>query len=42
MRVFENSVLKRIIGTLWDEVTGGWRKLHNELLVGIIPWLPKQ
>jgi hypothetical protein len=29
MRVFENRVL-RIFGTRRDEVTGGWRKLHNE------------
>jgi hypothetical protein len=30
--VFENSVLKRIFGPKRDEVTGGWRKLHNEEL----------
>jgi hypothetical protein len=29
--VFENRVL-RIFGTKGDEVTGGWRKLHNEEL----------
>jgi hypothetical protein len=28
--VFENSVLRRIFGPKRDEVTGGWRKLHNE------------
>jgi hypothetical protein len=28
--VFENSMLKRIFGPKRDEVTGGWRKLHNE------------
>jgi hypothetical protein len=28
--VFENRVLKRIFGPKRDEVTGGWRKLHNE------------
>jgi hypothetical protein len=28
--VFENRVLKRIFGPKWDEVTGGWRKLHNK------------
>jgi hypothetical protein len=28
--VFENSALKRIFGPKRDEVTGGWRKLHNE------------
>jgi hypothetical protein len=30
--VFENSVLRRIFGPEWDEVTGEWRKLHNEEL----------
>jgi hypothetical protein len=28
--MFENGVLRRIIGPKRDEVTGGWRKLHNE------------
>jgi hypothetical protein len=32
LRVFENRVLKRIFGLKWDEVTGGWTKLHNEEL----------
>jgi hypothetical protein len=32
LRVFENRVLKRIFGPRGDEVTGGWRKLHNEEL----------
>jgi hypothetical protein len=32
LRVFENIVLRRIFGTKRDEVTGGWRKLHNEEL----------
>jgi hypothetical protein len=32
LRVFENRVLRRIFGTKGDEVTGGWRKLHNEEL----------
>jgi hypothetical protein len=27
--VFENRVLRRIIGSRRDEVRGGWRKLHN-------------
>jgi hypothetical protein len=31
-RVFENRVLRRIFGPKRDEVTGGWRKLHNEEL----------
>jgi hypothetical protein len=30
--VFENRVLRRIFGPKGDEVTGGWRKLHNEEL----------
>jgi hypothetical protein len=29
LRVFENRVLRRIFGPKKDEVTGGWRKLHN-------------
>jgi hypothetical protein len=29
-RVFENKVLRKIFGSKGDEVTGGWRKLHNE------------
>jgi len=32
VRVFENRVLRRIIGPRRDEVTGEWRKLHNEEL----------
>jgi len=30
--VFENIVLRRIFGSKRDEVTGEWRKLHNEEL----------
>jgi hypothetical protein len=30
--VFENRVLRRIFGPKKDEVTGEWRKLHNEEL----------
>jgi hypothetical protein len=30
-RAFENRVLRRIFGLKRDEVTGEWRKLHNEL-----------
>jgi hypothetical protein len=30
--VFENRVLRRIFGPKRDEVTRGWRKLHNEEL----------
>jgi hypothetical protein len=32
LRVFENRVLGRIFGQKRDEVTGEWRKLHNEEL----------
>jgi len=32
LRVFENRVLRRIFGTKRGEVTGKWRKLHNEEL----------
>jgi hypothetical protein len=32
LRVFENRALSRIFGPKRDEVTGGWRKLHNEEL----------
>ena len=30
LRVFENRVLSRVFGPKRDEVTGEWRKLHNE------------
>jgi hypothetical protein len=30
--VFENRVLRWIFGPKRDEVTGGWRRLHNEEL----------
>jgi hypothetical protein len=30
LRVFENRVLRRIFGSKRDEVTGEWRRLHNE------------
>jgi hypothetical protein len=32
LRMFENRVLRRIFGPNRDEVTGEWRKLHNEEL----------
>jgi len=32
LRAFENRVLRRILGLKSDEVTGEWRKLHNEEL----------
>jgi hypothetical protein len=33
--IFENRVLRRIFGPKRDEVTGEWRKLHNEELHGL-------
>ena len=30
LRVFENRVLRRVFGPKRDEVTGEWRKLHND------------
>jgi hypothetical protein len=32
LRVFKNRVLRMIFGLKRDEVTGEWRKLHNEEL----------
>jgi hypothetical protein len=32
LRVFKNRVLRRIFGPKRDEVTGEWRKLHNNEL----------
>jgi len=32
LRVFDNMVLRRIFGLWKDEVTGEWRRLHNEEL----------
>jgi len=32
LRVFENMVLRGIFGPKRDEITGEWRKLHNEKL----------
>ena len=30
LMVFENRVLRKVFGPKRDEVTGEWRKLHNE------------
>ena len=35
LRVFENRVLRRIFGRETDDVTGEWRKLHNEELTDL-------
>jgi len=32
LRVFEKTVFRRIFGPRRDEVTGEWRRLHNEEL----------
>ena len=32
LKVYENRVLRRVFGPKRDEVTGEWRKLHNEEL----------
>jgi hypothetical protein len=32
LQVFENRVLRRMFKLKRDEVTGGWKKLHNEEL----------
>jgi len=39
LRVFENWVLRRTFGSKRDEVTGEWRKLHNEELNLLAPEL---
>jgi hypothetical protein len=36
--VFENGVLRRVFEPKRDEVTGEWRKLHNEELHDLIPY----
>jgi len=33
--LFENRVLKRMFGHKRDEVTGEWRKVHNEELIDL-------
>jgi hypothetical protein len=35
MRVFENRVLRRVFGLKRDEVTGEWRKVHNEVFYNL-------
>jgi hypothetical protein len=32
LRVFENTVLRRIVGPNRDDITGEWRKFHNDEL----------
>jgi hypothetical protein len=35
LRVFENRVLRRIFGPKRDEVTGKWRRIHNNELYAL-------
>jgi hypothetical protein len=35
LKVFENSVLRRIFGPKRDEVTGEWSRLHNDELIDL-------
>ena len=35
LSVFENRVLRRVFGPKRDEVTGKWKKLHNEELIDL-------
>jgi len=34
--VFENGVLRKILGSKMNEVTGEWRRLHNEELYVVL------
>jgi hypothetical protein len=35
LRVFQNRVLRKIFGLTSDEVTGEWRRLHNDKLYDV-------
>jgi hypothetical protein len=35
LRVFENRVLRRIFGSMRNEVTREWRRLHNKELYAL-------
>ena len=35
LRVFENRVLRKIFGPKKEEITGKWRRLHNEELYAL-------
>ena len=37
LRVFENRVFRSVFGSERDEVTGEWRKLHNEKVSDMYP-----
>jgi hypothetical protein len=36
LRIFENRVLRSIFGPKTDEITGEWRRLHNEELCSVL------
>jgi hypothetical protein len=38
LREFENRVLRNIFGPKRDEVTGEWRRLHNQELYDLYSW----
>jgi hypothetical protein len=40
--VFESRVLRKIFASQRGEVTGDWRKLHNEDLRNLYSWLNDQ
>ena len=37
LRVFEDGLVRRVFGPERDEVTGEWKKLHNEELMICTP-----
>jgi hypothetical protein len=37
--MFENRLLRRIFGPKREEISGGWRKLHNEKFHNLYPSL---
>jgi hypothetical protein len=37
LRVFDDRLLRRIFGPKRDELTGEWRRLHNEELYAFYP-----
>ena len=37
LNVFENRVMRNIFGPKTEEVTGEWRRLHNEELYELCP-----
>jgi hypothetical protein len=41
LKVFENRLFSGIFGSKWDEMIGGWRKLHSEKIHKLNPSLNK-